>query len=239
MGYCIFLRKGETHTTPSAGILASDLAVGDIVKLIENGTPVEYIVVNQGIPESSSLYDSSCNGTWLLRKDCLAGQYWGSTIYFSNSQVKSWLNDTFLNMLGSIEQATIKQVKIPYSTEAVTGSVASGVNGLICKIFFLSGVEMGRTGTGYPTDGSKLLYFELGTDTSANNKRIAYLDNNAVKYYTRSPYVSSTPSFIVLVGSSGNITYGGLENNDQLSPRPALILPFTAKFDKDTKILKG
>lgn len=149
------------------------------------------------------------------------------------------MNDTFFGTLGSIEQTTIKQVKIPYCTEAVTGSVASGVNGLICKIFFLSGVEMGRTGTGYPTDGSKLLYFELGTDTSANNKRIAYLDNNAVKYYTRSPYVSSTPSFIVLVGSSGNITYGGLENNDQLSPRPALILPFTAKFDKDTKILKG
>lgn len=68
MGYCIFLRKGETHTPPSAGILASDLAVGDIVKLTESGTPVEYIVVNQGIPENSGLYDSSCNGTWLLRK---------------------------------------------------------------------------------------------------------------------------------------------------------------------------
>lgn len=48
---------------PSTGILASDLAVGDIVKLTENGTPVEYIVVNQGIPENSGLYDSSCNGT--------------------------------------------------------------------------------------------------------------------------------------------------------------------------------
>ena len=63
MGHCIFLRKGETHTPPSTGILASDLAVGDIVKLTENGTPVEYIVVNQGIPENSGLYDASCNGT--------------------------------------------------------------------------------------------------------------------------------------------------------------------------------
>lgn len=53
MGYCIFLRKGETHTPPSGSIFASDLAVGDIVKLMENGTPVEYIVVNQGIPENS------------------------------------------------------------------------------------------------------------------------------------------------------------------------------------------
>ena len=174
-----------------------------------------------------------------MRKDCLAEQYWGSALLFQNSVIETWLDNDFFNTFGTVEQATIKQVKIPYCTKATTGSVASGVNGLIRKIFFLSAVEMGRTGTEYPTDGSKLLYFELGTDTSANNKRIAYLDNNAVKYYTRSPHVSSTPSFIVLVGSSGNITYGSLENNDQLSPRPALILPFTAKFDKDTKILKG
>ena len=63
MGHCIFLRKGETHTPPSTDILASDLAVGDIVKLMENGTPVEYIVVNQGKPYDSSLYDDSCDGT--------------------------------------------------------------------------------------------------------------------------------------------------------------------------------
>lgn len=79
MGHCIFLRKGETHTPPSTGILASDLAVGDIVKLTENGTPVEYIVVNQGIPENSSLYDSSCNGTWLLRKDLYSERQWNTS----------------------------------------------------------------------------------------------------------------------------------------------------------------
>ena len=49
------------------GILASDLAVGSVVKLIENGVATEYLVVNQGIPGNSNLYDSSCNGTWLLR----------------------------------------------------------------------------------------------------------------------------------------------------------------------------
>lgn len=241
MGYCIFLRKGETHTPPSARILASDLAVGDIVKLTENGTPVEYIVVNQGIPTGGeSLYDSSCDGTWLLRKDCLAEQYWGSTILFQNSVIKTWLDNKFFNTFGTVEQAAIKQVKIPYCTKATTGSVASGVNGLICKIFFLSAVEMGETGTEeYPIDGSKLSYFELGTGTSANNKRIAYLDSNAVKYYTRSPHVSSTPSDIVYVSSSGRVDYGSLSSNDQLSPRPTLILPSTALFDKDTKILKG
>ena len=52
-----------------SGILASDLAVGSSVYLMENGVATEYLVVNQGIPSGSSLYDSSCDGTWLLRKD--------------------------------------------------------------------------------------------------------------------------------------------------------------------------
>lgn len=39
------------------------------MRLNEKGTPVDYLVVNQGIPEDSPLYDASCEGTWLLRKD--------------------------------------------------------------------------------------------------------------------------------------------------------------------------
>lgn len=35
---------------PSTGILASSLAVGTTVKLMEGGTAVEYLVVNQGFP---------------------------------------------------------------------------------------------------------------------------------------------------------------------------------------------
>lgn len=33
-------------TKPSTGILASDLAVGSTVKLMEGGTAVDYLVVN-------------------------------------------------------------------------------------------------------------------------------------------------------------------------------------------------
>ena len=237
MGRVIVVGAGRM-TIPSIGILASDLAVGTVVKLMEGSTAVEYLVVNQGIPSNSSLYDASCDGTWLLRKDCLAEQYWGSSLLFQNIVIETWLDNDFFNTFGTVEQAAIKQVKIPYCTSAITGSVVSGVNGLIRKIFFLSAVEMGSNETEHPIDGSKLSYFELGTDTYANNKRIAYLDSNAVKYYTRSPYVSSTPSFIVYVSREGEITLGSLENNDQLSHRPALILPSTAKFDETTMILK-
>ncbi len=44
-------------------------AVGSIVKLNFDGAMREFLVVHQGKP--SSLYDESCNGTWLLMKACL------------------------------------------------------------------------------------------------------------------------------------------------------------------------
>lgn len=241
MGYCIFLRKGETHTPPSTGILASNLAVGDIVKLTENGTPVEYIVVNQGIPTGGeSLYDSSCNGTWLLRKDIHSGMQ--TARLYTDSPVNTWLNGDFFNSLGAIEQAIIKQVKIPYCSSPSSGTVASGVNGLPVKSFILCPYEVG--GATYsnisnsPIDGVKLNYFENGITTSAKNKRIAYNNGTttSANWWTRSPNTEYVG--VWTIRSDGSF---GQNNSTKYSNgvRPALILPFTAKFDKDTKILKG
>ena len=100
---------------PSTGILASTLPVGSTVKLMENGAAVEYLVVNQGIPENSSLYDASCDGTWLLRKALLENRVWDSSDVndYEKSTINTWLNGDFLNSLGAIERTAIKQVKIP------------------------------------------------------------------------------------------------------------------------------
>lgn len=240
MGYCIFLRKGETHTTPSAGILASDLAVGDIVKLTEGGTPVEYIVVNQGIPGSSSLYDDSCDGTWLLRKDCHSSRVWNSSNIntYASSDINTWLNGDFFNGLGSAEQAAIKQVKIPYCLSGMDTAIKSGVNGLGVKVFLVSGYEVGLDNyASIPEEGVKLDYFESGTGTSAKNKRIAYRSGLTVSWWLRSPYINASDD-VCDVTAQGN--FGSLSaNNSSDAVRPALILPFTAKFDETTKILKG
>ena len=76
MGRVIVAGAGRM-AIPSADVLASDLTIGSTVKLMEGGTAVDYLVVNQGIPSNSSLYDSSCNGTWLLRKDIHSERQWG------------------------------------------------------------------------------------------------------------------------------------------------------------------
>lgn len=210
-----------------SGIIASNLPVGQIVKLMEGGVETEYIIVNQGIPKNSSLYDASCNGTWLLRKDIYNEQVWntGNVNEYESSSINIWLNGDYFNSLGTVEQATIKEVKIP------------GMNGLSCKIFLLSGYEVGWTSSDdryFPHDGAKLSYF---TESSGgDSKRIAYLNGSATVWWLRSRYTDNT-SAVWRVYTNGNYSYVPASSYSGI--RPALILPSTALFDKDTKILKG
>ena len=56
----------------------STKAVGSTVKIKVNGTLRNFIVVHQGRP--SSLYDASCDGTWLLMEDIYEGRAWISMV---------------------------------------------------------------------------------------------------------------------------------------------------------------
>lgn len=225
---------------PVTGIQAGTLAVGSAVKLMESGTAVEYLVVNQGIPENSSLYDASCDGTWLLRKDIHSNQKWNTSDVniYETSAINTWLNGDFFNSLGSVEQATIKQVKIPYLAGGGSGGTdQSGANGLSCKVFLLSGPEVGLAGvSSMPNDGTKLSYFESGTGTSANNKRSANLNGSAAIWWLRSPTTGGTGRvWLVLPGGSFDFTNA----STSYGIRPALILPSNALFDETTLLLKG
>ena len=53
-------------------------AVGSIVKIKVNGASKDFIIVQQGNP-STSVYDSSCDGTWLLMKDNYNYKAWTAT----------------------------------------------------------------------------------------------------------------------------------------------------------------
>lgn len=230
---------GARATKPSTGVLASDLPVGSVVKLMESGTAVEYLVVNQGIPSNSDLYDASCDGTWLLRKDIHRERQWNSVNVnkYGSSPINTWLNGDYFSSLGAVEQETIKQVKIPYRNG---GTDQSGANGLLCKIFLLSGYEVGWTtkdNSDFPVDGAKLSYFEPRTGSFADNKRIAYLNGSATVWWLRSPLVYNTTSAVWIVNSNGS--YNGDNANSSNGIRPALVLPSTAKFNATTMLLKG
>lgn len=216
----------------------SSLAVGSSVWCKVNGTRTEFIVVNQGNPDTS-LYDTSCDGTWVLMKDMHSSRQWNTsnTNTYQNSAINTWLNNDFLEMLDTGVKAAIKQVKIPYCLGNGAGNVFSGTTGLSTKGFLLSGYEVGWTTSDnqhFPQDGAKLSYFVSGTGTSANNKRIAKLNGSASYWWLRSSYIGETASAWG-VSSDGYLYNGGVSNSRGI--RPAFILPFDTKIDKDNNII--
>lgn len=90
-----------------------NLAVGKSVFLNVNGARTEFIVVHQGLP--SDVYDESCDGTWLLMKNLYTKAQWDTTDNdYANSDIRAYLDNTFINLLDSGMRAAIKQVTIPY-----------------------------------------------------------------------------------------------------------------------------
>ena len=208
-----------------ASVALSTKAVGSTVKLKVNGTAREFLVVHQGKP--SSLYDESCNGTWLLMKDCYENRQWHSSNSnsYKASTIHSYLNGTFLNLFDADIREVIKQVKIPYVNGTGNSAVASGSSGLSCKIFLLSGREVGFSTSDnqyFPNDGAKLSYFESGTGSSALNKRIAKLNGSATRWWLRSPHTSFT-SRAWCAYSDGDYNRYSCANSYGI--RPALVLP--------------
>lgn len=213
-------------------------AVGSIVKLKVNGTATEFIVVQQGKP--GSMYDESCNGTWLLMKDVYENRVWqsGNINKYESSDIHAYLNSTFLNLFESNIRDVIKQVKIPYRSEGGSGGTdQSGANGLPAKIFLLSGYEAGFTSKNIdhsPVDGTKLSYFESGTDWSARAKRIAKLNGSADGWWLRSPLTNSDRN-VECVDTDGYPA--SFLASDSYGIRPALVLPSNLLVDDSGNVV--
>ena len=212
-------------------------AVGSIVKIKVNGASKDFIVVQQGNP-STSVYDSSCDGTWLLMKDNYNHKAWNATEKndYKSSNINSYLNGTFYNLIDADIRAVIKQVKIPYHGSSLYGdTLHTGANGLNTKVFLLSGIEVGwtnRTDEYFPNDGAKLSYFLAGTGTNENKKRVAYRNGSAQDWYLRSPRIINTSSNNVWkVADDGSYDYDNCVNSCDI--RPAFILPSTLVVSDD------
>ena len=214
-----------------ANVKLGTKAVGSIVKIKVNGASKDFIVVQQGNPNTST-YDSSCAGTWLLMKDIYTTSTFGNNNSYKDSSIHTYLNGTFYNLIDSNIRAAIKQVKIPYQNGTGSGgSLATGSNGLSTKVFLLSGYEVGWTTSdnGYfPKDGVRLAYF--GNSSGGNSKRIAYNGSSAAIWWLRSPNTSNINYvWVVYTDGSRNIRW----YSNSCGVRPAFILPSTLVVSDD------
>lgn len=215
-----------------AYVTLSSKAIGSTIKLKVNGSAKDFIVVHQGKP--SSVYDYSCNGTWLLMKDIYENRKWHSsnTNDYANSTIHSYLNSTFLNLFESNIKNAIKQVKLPYRKGSGTSTtVTSGSNGLSAKIFLLSATETSFNFSTMPSgEGAELAYFKGCADNSSDSKRVAYLNGSAAGWWLRSPNCGNSYGALC-VGSNGD--WSNNYCSDSYGFRPALILPSTLLVSDD------
>ena len=206
-----------------ANVKLGTKAVGSIVKIKVNGAAKDFIIVHQGLP--SSAYDASCNGVWVVMKDIYTTMKWdGSNNDYLNSDMTAYLNGTFISLIDADIRNAIKQVKIPY-TNYSNNNVMSGSNGLSCKVFLLSGTEVGFSGVSYMnTEGAKLSYFDSAS------KRVAYNGSSAAIWWLRSPHTGYGSN--VWSVNTGGSNYSNWYDNSY-GVRPAFVLPSTLVVSDD------
>ena len=196
-----------------------DMAVGSVVKIKVDGTPTDFLIVQQGNPDST-IYDASCNGTWVLMNVLYILQKWDSRhVDYASSDISDYLRNSFFNLLEPGCRSAIKSVKIPYVDNE---TVHNGSSGLPVTVFLLSASELGWTSSNMSVykDGSRLSRFPNDGQSST---RVAYYKGISRYYWTRSKAYGYSNG-IVIVTSDGNHDVKAMNAND-VGVRPAFILP--------------
>lgn len=170
--------KYSEVTIDLSTLTKTDAQNGKIINLPVNGVMVSHRVVHIGNPDSE-LYDSSCDGVWVLRENIVGTGAWNT------SGVNTLPNSTIMQtMAGYVDdydttvQSAIKTVKIPYLTS--DGIVHSGASGMECKLFPLSLHEVNNAMEA--ADGATLNYFNEG----ATEKRTFNFNGTPFGWWTRS-----------------------------------------------------
>ena len=192
----------------ASGKPLGNFSEGDIIQLNEGGVPVDFYVAKHD-------YESALNGagrTLVVRKDTYDNRVWdsGNVNAYASSDLDSWFNSTYKNMLDADIRSLIGTTKIRYTP----GNGNNTVGTLERAIFALSLTELGQSHSYANTEGSAL--------PIASTLRIAYRNGSATTQWTRSPYRGST-NVAWWLGSDGNFSHGGCSYS--LGARPVFTLP--------------
>ena len=210
----VFPRKRQNG---GSGQPLSDFQEGTLIKIRENGTLVDFYVAKHD-------YESSLNGagrTLVVRKDCYDDRAWdkGNVNAYASSDLDSWFNSTYKNMLDADIRSLIGTTKIRYTP----GNGNWTVGTLERAVFALSATELGQSASWFNVEGSAL--------PIANTLKVAYLNGSANTQWTRSPNTGNARSAVYLY-SDGGVYGSGCRSS--FGSRPAFTLPTDLPVDPDT-----
>ena len=222
--------------------------IGEIVKIREDNTPTEFIVIQKGDPllnfytykDGEYIFPGNVfipqyigfkHGVVLLRKDIHSiGLYGTYGVDYANSNVHKWCNTIYLNLIQEEIRNQIMTVRIPYKSNE-NDFVSIGYNGLKCKAFLLSTMEVNTPGDNSLNEGVVFSYFK----EDEINKRIANFNDSPDWWWLRSQSIGyKLPYWITQFGTCGfyydhvKIIYGR---------RPAFVLPESLSIDHEGNVM--
>lgn len=208
--------------------LLGDMSVGSEVTLTESGSPELYIVVNQGLPSSN--YDSSCDGTWLLRKFIYEQRPWNTASLgfgYNTSTIDEYLRATFAKRFSTYAINNL------FMLPQIPVVLLNGQHNYEARVFLLSMSELDESGNdSIPQEGSALQYF-IG---SSSSKKIAYLNGTATPWWSRSmPKKANSSAW----GINASGDRENVPNNTKSGVRPAIILKKDTIVSGDGSIVEG
>lgn len=216
-----------SSATPMAGTPLSELAEGTLIKILENGAPVEFYVAKQN-------YEEGLNGSGrvlCVRKEVYDQHQWNSSNMntWGNSSIRSFLNGTYKNLFSSDTQSKMGTTIFYYTPGNNNNSVSTRSD----SVFLLSVTELDRTKNKVNVEGSPL--------PIANVFKFYYTDSRAVPVWTRSP---DTDHY----GNVGYVYYNNIEPNGDVGLTgatqtlyfwPCFTLPSTAPVDQDLNLIES
>lgn len=239
----------QTSVTPTAGVALSSLPEGTIIKINENGSPVEFFI-------ASHSYETGINGTGktlLLRttsyQNYRFGDYPGSTPFGycnNNGGIDGLLNDTLPGPPGrepNIENMYIgrfesKVIDLIPKTKFKWNNIGYGIRTSEDYAFILSVREYGWTDrVGYESipnlEDSALPNYEiLRTIPSATG-------STAISYWTRCAGSDGNAFYMSYRPSDNSIDCHYAGSNFQYGVRPCFLIYSNAFVDSSTMLITG
>lgn len=207
------------------GKLLSTYSAGSIIKIKESGTLQPFLVLSHSYPASGR--------TLVLRKMSYQEIQWGDNRDdYINSNIDSWLNSTYLNVIDSAVRSKITGVNIQthnYVEYSQQGSVfdAPQIN-INRKVFLLSATELGGGLSGTKDEGTPISYF----DSDSRRATGAGQFDDGASYWTRQGFWSKSThaAFVRWDGHMG----GSSEKVYSYGARPAFTLPSSIPVNEST-----
>lgn len=210
------------NATPMVGTPLGSLVEGTLIKILENGAPVEFYVSKQN-------YEPGLNGdgrTLMVRKDCYDNRFWNDSNYnyWPGSTIYSWLNGSYKSLFSSAVQNLIGSTSYYYTNSVKSFSLSTTTS----SVFMISLFEAGLDPGGAANNEGEILPI-------AEQLKIAYLSGSPCSQWTRTPYTGSVAQSYS-IGTNGYQL--AMACTTSYGSRPCFTLPATALVDQDLNLIE-